>query len=259
MKRNSKEGKWNIVDFDGWFFAHRGYHTGKDPLAPENSLAAFERAVEYGFGAELDVHLLRDGNLAVLHDSSLKRMCGKNGIVEDLTLQDLGGCELGKSSQTIPSLQEVLGVIGGRVPLIIELKPVGDNVVALTEKVCRVLDGYDGVFCIESFDPRVLLWLKRNRPDILRGQLSMDFMKDRSGLTFFQAVVGTWLMTSFLTKPDFIAYRFGERGNLGNRFQLKVMKRRGAAWTLRTPEDLKMALEEGLWPIFENFDPRKIL
>ena len=258
MREKTRNSNWSAKDFDGWFYAHRGYHGGKDSEAPENSLAAFERAVENGFGAELDVHLLKDGNLAVLHDSSLKRMCGKKGIIEDLTLQDLGSCKLGKSNQTIPTFQQVLEVFSGRTPLIVELKPVGDNAAELTEKVCQVLESYDGVFCIESFDPKVLRWLKKNRPQILRGQLAMDYMKNRNGLSFIEAVIGTWLMTSFLTKPDFIAYRFTERRNLGNRFQLKVMKRRGAAWTLRTPEDLKKALDEGLWPIFENFDPKSV-
>ena len=257
MKTNTKTDRMcKPEDFDGWFYAHRGYHGGKDSQAPENSLAAFERAVANGFGAELDVHLLKDGNLAVLHDSTLKRMCGRKGIVEDLTVQELGSCVLGKSDQTIPTFEQVLEVFGGKTPLIIELKPINNNADALTGAVCRVLENYKGVYCIESFDPRVLRWLKKNRPDILRGQLSMNYMKNRSGLSFVQAVIGTWLMTSFLTKPDFIAYRFSERRNLGNRFQLNIMKRRGAAWTLRTPEDMKTALSEGLLPIFENFAPR---
>lgn len=255
-KENNKNRKWSAKDFEGWLFAHRGYHEGRDSQVPENSLAAFERAVENGFGAELDVHLLKDGHLAVLHDSNLKRMCGKKRMIEDLSLQDLDSCILGKSSQTIPSFEQVLEVFGAKVPLIIELKTAGNNAAALTEKVCQALDHYDGVFCIESFDPKVLYWLKKNRPDILRGQLAMDYMKSRSGLNWFQAVAGTWLMTTFLTKPDFIAYRFSERRNLGNRFQLKIRRRQGAAWTLRTPEDLKQAQKEGLWPIFENFDPR---
>ncbi len=257
-KKKTEQRKWSVEDFDGWFFAHRGYHGGKDSQAPENSLAAFSRAVEKGFGAELDVHLLRDGHLAVLHDSSLKRMCGKKGTIEDLSLPDLGSCQLGKSDQTIPTFEQVLEVFGGKTPLIIELKSVGNNAASLTEKVCQVLDGYDGVFCIESFDPKVVYWLKKHRPDILRGQLAMDYMKSRSGLNAAQAVIGTWLLTDFLTRPDFIAYRFSERRNLGNRFALKFMKRRGAAWTLRTPEDLKQAVEEGLWPIFENFDPGNV-
>ena len=178
MREKTRESNWSVKDFDGWFYAHRGYHGGKNSEAPENSLAAFERAVENGFGAELDVHLLKDGNLAVLHDSALKRMCGRKGIVEDLSLEDLAGCSLGKSSQTIPTFQQVLEVFAGRTPLIIELKPVGNNADALTEAVCHVLENYKGVYCIESFDPRVLMWLRKNRPDILRGQLSMNYMKN---------------------------------------------------------------------------------
>ena len=248
--------KWNPDAFDGWYFAHRGYH--REPDAPENSMAAFRRALEHGFGAELDVHLLRDGHLAVLHDSSLKRMCRVKGQIEDLTLPELGKYKLGNSDETIPSFGQVLDLFAGKVPLIIELKPTRDNAAALTEAVCEVLENYDGAFCIESFHPEVLLWLRKHYPDIIRGQLAMDYMKTRKDLTLPEAVIGTWLLTSFLTKPDFIAYRFSERSNTGNRFQLRFMKRKGAAWTIRDPKDLKQAEAEGLWPIFENFDPRSV-
>ena len=245
--------KWEKKDFDGWLFAHRGYH--REPDAPENSLAAFRLAVEHGYGAELDVHLLKDGSLAVLHDSGLKRMTGSKGVVENLTVSQLDQFRLGKSDQTIPTLRQVLDLFAGKAPLIIELKPYKDNSAALTQAVCRELETYDGPYCIESFQPEVLLWLKKNRPDILRGQLAMNYMKSRQKLSLAQAVVGTWILHGFLTRPDFIAYRFTERSNLGNRFQLHVLKRQGAAWTLRTKEELQEARSEGLWPIFENFDP----
>ena len=247
--------KWTCRDFDGWLFAHRGYH--REPDAPENSLAAFALAAEHGFGAELDVHLLADGGLAVLHDSKLKRMTGAKGVVEQLSLPDLRRFRLGSSSQTIPTLRQVLDIFNGKTPLIIELKPYDHNEAALTEAVCRELDTYPGVFCIESFHPEVLLWLRKNRPDILRGQLAMNYMnmKKRNGLSLSNALAGTYLLHTFLTKPDFIAYRFSERGNIGNQFQRRILRRAGATWTLRTPEDLKQAQAEGLWPIFENFDP----
>ena len=70
--------------FQGVRYAHRGLHDGAAGI-PENSLAAFRRAVEGGFGAELDVHLMADGNLAVVHDSDLTRVCGRRALVEDLT------------------------------------------------------------------------------------------------------------------------------------------------------------------------------
>ena len=244
---------WTCKDFDGWLFAHRGYH--REPDAPENSLKAFELAVENGFGAELDVHLCKDGTLAILHDSKLKRLTGKKGVVEDLTKDQLGDYPLGQSTQTIPTLAQVLDVFKGRTPLIIELKPVNGNEKALTEAVCKELETYDGPFCIESFYPGVLTYLKANYPQIVRGQLAMNYFNSKKKMSLAETVVGTNMIHGFWTKPDFIAYRFSERANFGNRFWLGVMKKQGASWTIHNKEELDQALAEGLWPIFENFDP----
>ena len=238
---------------DGWLYAHRGYHCGS--AAPENSRAAFRRAVERGFGAEFDVHLLADGGLAVLHDCSLKRMTGAQGDVEDLTTAQLADYTLGQSGETIPTLQQTLDIFAGRVPLIIELKTRGNNGAALFKAVCPVLDRYGGPYCIESFDPRVVLWLKRHRPDILRGQLSCDFLRQRSGLPLGQAFGITYLLTNLFTRPDFVAYQFRDRRNLAFRACRRLWGVAGAGWTLQSKAELDAARAEGLWPIFEGFDP----
>ena len=239
--------------FDGWYFAHRGLHSSPD--IPENSLAAFRKAVMHGYGAELDVHLLRDGTLAVLHDSGLKRMTGQEGMIEDCTLADLSRLHLNGTDETVPTFRQVLELFAGRSPLIIELKTQNHNADRLSEAVCKELDSYHGIWCLESFDPYVLLWLRRNRPDIIRGQLSMNFMRERNGLSFFHALIGTHLLHGFLTRPDFIAYRFKDRKKAGNRFFLHVLKKQGVAWTLRSRKEFDQALSEGLWPIFEKFEP----
>ena len=95
------------------------------------------------------MHLCRDGTLAIVHDSGLKRMTGKKGVVEDLTIDQLKNYPLGNSTETIPTLQQVLELVGGRIPLIIELKPWKGNENALTGAVCEVLEDYDGPFCME--------------------------------------------------------------------------------------------------------------
>ena len=156
-------------------YAHRGYHD--KPRIPENSMAAFRRAIENGYGAELDVHLMRDGRLAVIHDASLKRTAGADVLVEDLTAEELKTYRLEGTDERIPLLEEVLELFQDRTPLIIELKAERGNHAALAEATCRMLDRYRVHYCIESFDPRCLIWLKKNRPEIVRGQLSEQFLR----------------------------------------------------------------------------------
>ena len=158
----------------GWKYAHRGLHGDG---VPENSMEAFRRARENGYGVELDVHLLTDGGLAVIHDSLLMRTTGREGRVEDLTLAQLEEYFLENTMQTIPAFNKVLELFDGKVPLIIELKTAGKNYASLCKAVCEMLDTYEGVFCLESFDPRCVYWLRKNRPDLIRGQLTENFLK----------------------------------------------------------------------------------
>lgn len=248
-----RTGNPGLAALQGQVYAHRGLH--QKPSVPENSLAAFRRAVERGFGAELDVHLLADGGLAVIHDARLERTTGRPGMVEDLTLADLPDYRLEGTEETIPTLQQVLEVFGGKTPLIIELKAERNNCAALCETVCRVLDEYPGVFCLESFDPRGIWWLRRHRPALVRGQLADDFIREPAGLPWVLRVALTNLLQNALGRPDFVAYRYGARENLSNRLCRRLWKVAGAGWTLKSAEELAGAQAEGLLPIFEGFDP----
>ena len=248
-----RRGISGVRDDKGFVFAHRGLHQGL--TIPENSAAAFRLAAEKGYGSELDVHLLTDGGLAVFHDSGLERMTGGSGEIENLKTEDLRKYKLGQSEETIPTLKTVLDIYSGKAPLLIELKTNRNNYRTLCETVCRELDHYKGTYVMESFDPKAVLWLRRHRPDIVRGQLSTNFFKERSGLSFPLAFAGTYLLANFATKPDFIAYHFQDRKNLSNRLCLKLWKLRGASWTISSPDEYQQALKEGLWPIFENFEP----
>lgn len=242
-----------LEKLQGWAYAHRGLH--HKPSIPENSLAAFRLAVERGYGAELDVHLLKDGGLAVIHDSALKRTTGAQGLVEDLCTAQLRDYRLEESSEPIPTFQEVLALFEGKAPLIIELKTYGNNAPALCEAVCRQLGGYAGDFCLESFDPQVLRWLRKNRPELIRGQLSMNFCKQHSGMGALGDFALTNLLSNFLTRPHFIAYEFGERNILSNRICLDLWSLQGVSWTIRKQEDFDACRAEGLLPIFEQFEP----
>ena len=234
-------------------YAHRGWHD--KPAIPENSLPAFRRALDRGWGAELDVHLLRDGTLAVFHDSDLRRCTGEAGNIEDLDREGLSRLRLEGTEEPVPLFDEVLALFEGKAPLFSELKSHEGNYKALTEAVIARLDRYRGDFCVESFDPRVLLVLRRERPNILRGQLSMDFRPGGEPLPGWQRFFLRNLLMDFLTVPDFIAYRFEDRQRLALKLCRSVWGAKEASWTLRSPADLAAAEAAGAMPIFECFDP----
>lgn len=246
-----RSGHKGLQDIRGWSYAHRGLHGNG---LPENSMAAFRAALENGYGIELDIHLLSDGNLAVMHDSELIRTTGAEGVIEDLTTADLKNYRLEGTNETIPEFRQVLELFAGMAPLVVELKAHGGNHAALTEAACKMLDTYDGVYCMESFDPRCLIWLKKNRPDIIRGQLTEDYFASKAKLPFILKLILGNNLVNFLTKPDFVAYRYRDRhSTLSNLFCLEQLT--GISWTLKTQEEFDTAVKEGWVPIFEGFRP----
>ncbi len=235
-----------------WKYAHRGLHGDG---APENSLAAFRLALENGYGIELDVHMLADGNLAVIHDASLLRTAGVDVRVESLTTQELTNYHLEGTMETIPTFRQVLDLFAGKAPLIVELKPENGNQDALTAAACEMLKDYEGLYCIESFDPRCIRWLMKNRPDIVRGQLAHNSLRDKVKVPFILRFVMTNLLSNFWNLPDFIAYCFSDRERLSVRIARKLWKIQGVCWTLQTQEDFDKAVQENWIPIFEGFKP----
>lgn len=237
-------------------YAHRGLHDAEHGI-PENSMAAFRKAVEHGFGAELDVHLMADGNLAVIHDSSLRRVCGKDAIIEDLQTADLDKYPLLGAEETIPLFQNVLELFEKEKPLIIELKVERSNAAALTDAVMALVQNWHGTYCIESFHPAVLLHLKKHYPAVLRGQLSQNFLRgsEAGNLSLPVRIILTMLLTTFFTRPDFIAFNHEDRSCLSLRLMKRLYQVHEAGWTVRDPESMNLLEIEGILPIFENFIP----
>ncbi len=235
-------------------FAHRGYHDSARGI-PENSLAAFRRAAERGFGAELDVHLSRDGRLVVMHDESLKRTCGVDRNISDLTADELAQYRLEGTDERIPFLEEVLPIFEGKTPLVVEVKTVHKNHAALCEATCAMLDRFSAEYCMESFDPRAVLWLKKHRPDIVRGQLAENYTRHGETLSAPLRFVLHNLLTNVLTRPDFIAYRVDDRRDVSFRTATKWLGAQEFSWTVRKPEEQQAVEKDGGVIIFELFDP----
>lgn len=245
-----RTGHPDMEKLRGWSYAHRGLH---DENLPENSMAAFRAALEAGYGIELDVHLLKDGNLAVIHDASLKRTAGADITVEELTTEELEKYRLAGTAETIPQFQQVLDLFAGKAPLIVELKCVNGNHGALCEAACKMLDRYDGLYCMESFDPRAIIWLRKHRPDIIRGQLAENWMTKKMPLPVFLKFAMTYHISNVCTRPDFIAYKFADRKVFGTEICRKWLGIQGVSWTLRSREEYDTAVAENWIPIFENF------
>lgn len=254
-------------------YAHRGFHDNKTS-APENSMAAFRKAVDRGYGIECDVQLTKDGIPVIFHDFTLERVArypegqipeeavkhddgsyGVAGKVIDYTYEELMQFHLMNSDEKIPKFEDFLKMVDGRVPLIIELK------IELTDvSVCPVVDkmlrDYRGVYCIESFNPLGLWWYRRHHKDVFRGQLSEEFFHEIDRLMHTPLyVLLAFLVFNFLTKPDFIAYNHQHQRNLSRKLCHGLYRNTAAAWTIRSQAELDECKKHFDIYIFEGFIP----
>ena len=237
-----------------YYYAHRGLHAIHAGI-PENSLRAFRLAANNGYAAELDVRMSRDGNLVIMHDESLKRTTGANASVSAVTSQVLSQLTLENTREKVPFLEDVLPLFSGKTALLIELKPENGNHDELTKKVTDMLRMYpDLSYMIESFDPRVLRWLKKHRPEIIRGQLSENFFKDsKCKLNWIMRFVMSNMMTNIFTNPDFIAYKYENREDLGPGLCRKIWGPQFFWWVVPSQEETNALVRVGDKIIFEGF------
>ena len=245
--KNKKE----MNKFKTVYYAHRGLHNEE---RAENSMSAFRAAVDGGFGIELDIRLSKDGKLVVFHDDTLDRVCGREGQVIDFTADELATFKLSGTDDGIPLFSDVLALVDGKVPLLVEIKEnAGDSTVS--HAACEMLKGYKGEFIIESFNPMSLKVVKEQYPEIPRGILShryFEYEKSRKPLFFLLQS----LLLNFLCRPAFIAYDHRHANAFGLRFVRAFFKVPTIAWTVRSAEEEKVARKNGFdGIIFENYLP----
>lgn len=216
--------------------AHRGLH--ENPTLPENSLGAFQAAVDAGFGIELDVQLSSDGIPVVFHDQTLDRVCGISGSTRDYPFEKLAATPLfGQPGTGIPSFADVLAVVGGRVPLLVEIKGEDPDFKSTCRKAAALLDAYDGEYWVESFNPLAIAWFRKHHPAVLRGQLAMAYSRhDKYKGKAKYGVLQRFLL-NFRARPDFIAYRVADVDDRSLLRQRRIYRVPVMLWTVKTPED----------------------
>ena len=210
-----------------WEYAHRGLHSAG---VPENSPSAFAAAMAQGMGIECDVQRSRDGQAVVFHDAELDRLTGETGPLAARTSAELGRIALSGGEDAIPTLPQLLTQVGGKVPLLIELKSPrnsGVRVSALCLAVKRALEGYLGPHAIMSFDPRVVHWFAVHAPLTVRGLV----VTEENGKTLPGMIKRR--LSLWHARPDFLAY---DIRNLPSRFAA-AQRKRGLpvlTWTVRS-------------------------
>src|SRR4051812_47591006 len=220
-------------------FAHRGLH---GPGRPENSCAAFAAAIDGGFGIELDVQASRDGAAMVFHDYQLDRLTTARGLVRDIDVMELAQLRLAGTGETIPALVDVLRLIAGRAPLLIEVKSPDRHIVPLCGAVEAALQGYFGPVGIMSFNPEVGACSPRHSAERLRGLVVTE-----SGKKGWRGRIERRL-AFWRARADFLAYDIRD---LPSSFACA----RGApvfTWTVRSPEDRTRAAACADQIIFED-------
>ena len=251
MPRGSR--RRDMEHYKGMVFAHRGLHTREKP---ENSMAAFEAAVKRGVGIELDIHLTKDKKVIVFHDDNLRRMCGVDGRPEDITWLQLKKLPLGHSEAHIPLFKDVLMMVNGRVPLLIEIK-IPDRDTELCRRVFHLLSGYHGPYMVQSFNSFALQWFKKNAPTVLRGQLSSDLHSLKKNYSTSVYLALRFLLCNAYSRPDFISYRFFNRNNISLLIVHYIFRCPVALWTIRNQNDYVLAKQHFDMFITEGFIPKE--
>lgn len=248
-------GKPDMSEFQKYDFAHRGYYNVRKKI-PENSMKAFEAAVEQGYGIELDVRLTRDGVPVVIHDSRLLRLCGADGCVEEKTREELRGYRLSRTEEEIPELQEVLRMVNGQVPLLLDIKTEHENYGVLCTRISRVLDEYDGVFAVQSADPMTVRWFRINRPEYIRGQV-MEY-GERCGCgaaCTLSSFIRHNLLTNFLTAPDLVTCHVEDRNNFSLRLCRFLYQVQTMEWGIHDLNGYELVKTDESLVIFEEIEP----
>ncbi|GAA4114588.1 glycerophosphodiester phosphodiesterase [Aminobacter aganoensis] len=224
--------------------AHRGLHD-VNKTCWENTLSAFERAAARGYAIECDVHLSADGDVVVFHDNSLDRLTGTNGYIWQRTAGELAALRVGGTADHVPTLAELLRLVDGRVPLVIELKGIPGHDAELVERVAAALRNYKGKAAIMSFDHWLIRDFSRHAPGIPSGLTAWGDQDHELEAHFSMLAHGI----------SFVSYSVT---HLPNRFVSFVREKLAMpviTWTVRDEEAVRTTFARADQMTFEGFEP----
>lgn len=234
--------------------AHRGLH-GSGLV--ENTLGAARAAVEADYAIEVDLLLAADGEVMVFHDDSLDRLTDATGPLAARTLAELKRVAIRGTDERIPALQELLDLVAGRVPLLLELKSNWDGDERLAARTAAILAGYEGPVACMSFDPEILMALQNHAPGLPRGIVAERRYGDPEwdALTRAQRFRLGNLLHAPRTKPHFVAYFVRDLPALAPLLARYVLGMKLLTWTVRSEADRDKARRWADQMIFEGFRP----
>jgi glycerophosphoryl diester phosphodiesterase len=249
--------KARFKPFEKFYFAHRGLHD-ENYDTPENTIAAFRRAISYGYGVTIDVRLTKDKQLVALGRDNMLPLCGINIPVHSATYDELHIHTIKNTNERVPLLSKALEEIAGRVPVIIELPPELDYN-ELCHLTAQLLDGYEGEVCVQSLSPDIVAWFKQNRSDILRGQMAVDMFdaRNQSSDNLPTKFAKTFMLTNFKSQPDFVSYDFIAFDSIVMKLMRQVFGVETAGWTMTSQKCIDDLDKKFDIKIFEGFMPKE--
>ncbi len=251
--QTDKKRRRKCQAFAQWDYAHRGLWDLELQI-PENSLPAFSRAIREKAAIELDVRMTKDNQLVVIHDSSLKRLCGVEKTVETSTYADLASLSLSGTEYAIPLFGQVLRLVQGRVPLLIEIKTVSASDTDICSYLYKELEFYSGPYMVQSFNPFTLRWFSQHAPQVLTGQLGTGFPDLPERNPVLRAAL--WLLLfNLISRPDFISYNLHYADCISVRINQFLYRTPVFVWTVRSMNEYRQGTAQYSTVIFENFIP----
>ena len=233
----------NLNFLNSNLIAHRGMHNNID--IPENSIKAFKKAIKNNYIIELDIHLLKDNTIVVFHDDNIKRMTGINKNIKDYTYEELKKINLLDTKEKIPTFKEVLELIDGKVPVIVEFK-YDRKAGILEQEAVKLLDNYKGLFCVKSFNPMSVRWFKKHRKNYIRGLLVDNKWGNK------KEIISSSMILKFICKPDFLSCKY----SIIDKRRVKKLSKKipVLGWTIKNKTNYLKYKDKFYNIICENFD-----